>query len=198
MSTLGRTMVSLLALCLAATIPAQTNLASPLRVTSPNGQITLLLSEAGTATDGSGASSTDLTYAVEFHGKRMIETSRLGLDLVGQKALGPGMRLVSAKEEQADETFTIPLGKTSSVRDHYNGERADFAGADGRKLTIEVRAFDDGVAFRYAVPDQPALKQVHIANELTEFTYAKDASTYPLVLDGYQSSCWKTPTNCGK
>ena len=29
---------------------------------------------------------------------------------------------------------------------------------------------------------------MRIAHELTEFTYAEDASTYPLILDGYQSS----------
>ena len=188
MSTTGRTLVSLLALCFATTLAAQTKIGSPLKMTSPNGEITLLLSEAGTATDGSGPSSTDLTYAVEFRGKRMMETARLGLELVGQPALGPGMRLTAAQPESADETYTIPVGKTSSVRDHYNGVRADFEDAAGRKLTVEVRAFDDGVAFRYAVPDQPSLKQVRIAHELTEFTYAKDATTYPLILDGYQSS----------
>ncbi len=181
-------MVSLLALCVAATIPAQTKIVGPVKVTSPNGEITLVLSEAGAGTKNGGLSSSDLTYAVEFHGKRIMETARLGLDLVGQKALGPGMRFVGSQAEKADETYTIPAGKTSSVRDHYNGVLADFADPDGRKMTIEVRAFDDGVAFRYAVPDQPALKQVRIAHELTEFTYAKDASTYPLILDGYQSS----------
>jgi alpha-glucosidase len=188
MSTICRNLAGLLALCFATTLAAQTGIAGPLRVTSPNGQITLLLSEAGTATDSSGLSSTDLTYAVEFRGKRMMETARLGLDLTGQKALGPGMRLVASQAEQADETYTIPAGKTTSVLNHYNGVVADFADADGRKMSIEVRAFDDGVAFRYVVPDQAALKQVHIAHELTEFTYAKDASTYPLILDGYQSS----------
>ena len=25
----------------------------------------------------------------------------------------------------------------------------------GRKLTVEMRAYDDGVAFRYLVPEQP-------------------------------------------
>ena len=188
MSTTSGTMVSLLALCFATTLAAQTTIASPVRVTSPKGQITLLLSEAGAATNSGNLSSGNLTYAVEFHGKRIMETARLGLDLVGQQPLGPGMRLVASQAEKADDTYTIPVGKTSSVRDNYNGVLADFADAGGRKLTIEVRAFDDGVAFRYVVPDQPALKQVRIANELTEFAYVKDATTYPLILDGYQSS----------
>ncbi len=98
------------------------------------------------------------------------------------------MRKTGEEPGSADDSYSIPVGKTRTVRDHYNGVRVDFAGADGRKLAIEARAFDDGVAFRYVVPEQPAVKQVRIAHELTEFTYAKDASTYPLILDSYQSS----------
>ena len=98
------------------------------------------------------------------------------------------MRKTGEEPESADESYSIPVGKTRTVRDHYNGVRVDLADANGRKLTIEARAFDDGLAFRYVVPEQPAVKQIRIAHELTEFTYAKDASTYPLILDGYQSS----------
>ncbi len=135
-----------------------------------------------------GRAGDDLRYAVEFHGKGLIAASKLGLELAGQPALGPGMRKTGEQPESKDESYTIPVGKTSTVRDHYNGVRADFTDASGRKLTIEVRAFDDGVAFRYIVPEQPGIGKTRIAHELTEFTYAKDASTYPLILDGYQSS----------
>ena len=98
------------------------------------------------------------------------------------------MHLKSTQPESEDETYTIPVGKTRTVRNHYNGVRADFEDATGRKLTIEVRAFDDGVAFRYMVPEQEAIKRTRIRQEMTEFNYAKDAATYPLILDGYQSS----------
>jgi alpha-glucosidase len=80
------------------------------------------------------------------------------------------------------------VGKTSTVRDHYNSARADFEDAAGRKLSIEVRVYDDGAAFRYLVPDQPSLKEAHIAHEGTEFCYAKDSASWPLILEGFQSS----------
>ena len=189
MPTLRATLPYLLAIFTAGTLTAQTDNTTPVKVTSPNGQITLMLFDAAAVKDsGEQLNAADLRYAVEFHGRRLMETARLGLDLVGQPALGPGMHLTSTQPESVDETYTIPVGKTSSVRDHYNGVRADFEDASGRKLTVEARAFDDGVAFRYLVPDQPSLKQVRIANELTEFAYAKDAAAYPLILDGYQSS----------
>jgi len=150
-------------------------------VTSPNGQITLRLF----ADDGTNNA---LRYTVDFHDQPLFIASKLGLDLVGQPALGEGMRKSGEQPETADDTWTLPVGKTREVHDRYNGARVDFQDATGRKMSIEVRAFDDGVAFRYLLPKQPAIGQTRIAHELTEFTYAKDASTYPLILDGYQSS----------
>ncbi len=191
MSILRAVLLCLLALGAGEMSSAQTNSAVPVKVSSPDGQIVQLLFDAGATDSQAGRSapaSEDLRYAIEFHGKRLMGTARLGLDLVGQPALGPGMHLKSTQPENEDETYTIPVGKTRTVRNHYNGVRADFDDATGRRLTIEVRAFNDGVAFRYLVPEQEAIKQTRIRQEMTEFTYAKDAVTYPLILDGYQSS----------
>ena len=185
MSTFRHAGVCLLALLVAAGfLSAQTPgiagwNSSPVSVISPDGQIALTLSDDGAA---------GLVYSVKFHGKRLIAESKLGLELVGQQPLGPWMKLAGEQAESADEAYTLPVGKTREVRDHYNGVRADYTDLDGRKLSIEVRAFDDGVAFRYIVPKQPSIGQTRIAHELTEFSFAKDASTYPLILDGYQSS----------
>jgi len=184
MSILGKVAPFFCVLFIAQLLTAQNSGAagSPAAtVTSPNGQITLHLFDAG-------APGSLLTYNVEFHGKRLFEQSGLGFSLIGQPDLGPGMHTTGQKPGSADDTYTIPVGKTHEVRDHYNGARVDFEDPNGRRLTIEVHAFDDGVAFRYLIPEQPAIQQVRIAHELTEFTYAKDASTYPLILDGYQSS----------
>lgn len=170
-------------LCLLGLLAVETAVAQTgtSQVTSPNGQITITLLPAG-------ASNGDLRYAVDFHGKRLIDASKLGLEIEGQPALGPGMRQTSSKTDALDESYTIPVGKTRTVRDHYNGLRAEFTDANGRKLDLEARAFDDGVAFRYSVPAQPGLAQVKILREDTEFAFVKDAESYPLILDGFQSS----------
>jgi alpha-glucosidase len=145
-------------------------------VSSPNGQIAFELSRAS------------LGYSVTFHGKPLIDESQLGLDLEAHSPLGPGMHLVDAKTGTTDESYTIPVGKTKEVRDHYNSLAADFSDDSGAKLSVEVRAFDDGVAFRYLVPEQPSLSSVRISGERTQFRYSKDATLYPLVVNGFQSS----------
>src|SRR5580693_6550116 len=150
---------------------------NPLQVASPNGEIVLTLSgQAG------------LQYSVSFRGKPLMDPSELGLDIQGQAPLGPGWRYVNAQPGSMDESYTIPVGKTKDVRNHYNSLIADFSSDSGGKLSVEVRAFDDGVAFRYVVPEQPSLTDVRITRERTQFRYSKDATLYPLVLNGFQSS----------
>ena len=150
-------------------------------MTSPNGQITLRLFAEDGAANG-------LRYTVDFHGKPLLVASKLGLDLVGQPALGPGMRKTGEQPESADDTYTLPVGKT----DKYATTTTACARISKMRPDASFRskcsAFDDGVAFRYLVPKQPAIGQTRIAHELTQFSFAQDASTYPLILDGYQSS----------
>jgi alpha-glucosidase len=177
-------------LCIAALSFAQTE---SVRVASPDNQLVLTL-RTGPAQPDPNAPPRErpvegLRYSVRFHGKALLDDSPLGLKLEGAgAALGAGSRLVNHEEKSADETYTIPVGKTSSVRDHYNAVRAEFEDGQGRKLTLEVRAYDDGVAFRYVVPEQAAIKDANVERELTEFHFSKDAITYPLIVDGYQSS----------
>ena len=143
-------LLCLLALGAGAMSSGQTNSAVPVKVSSPDGQIVQLLFDAGATDSQAGRSapaSEDLRYAIEFHGKRLMGTARLGLDLVGQPALGPGMHLKSTQPESEDETYTVPVGKTRTVRNHYNGVRADFEDATGRRLTI----FPDLVRFRVLI-----------------------------------------------
>ena len=181
MSRLRGVVLCVFVLLAVESVFSQTGDAPAAQASSPNGQIVLKLYNADSP-DG------NLRYAVEFHGKRMLEESKLGIEFADGLTLGPGMHLTGSQPENADETYTLPVGKTRTVRNHYNGVRAEFADGNGHKLVIEARAFDDGAAFRYTVPEQAGLGKVSITREDTEFTYSKDAVTYPIILDGYQSS----------
>ncbi|HWG22312.1 MAG TPA: glycoside hydrolase family 97 protein [Terracidiphilus sp.] len=171
---------SLALLLFFSTARAQDTDAGLPRVESPNGQLAMMLFARPGETGG-------LRYVIEFHGARVLDESALGLKIEGQSALGPGMKQVHVEAGQHDETYTIPVGKTSSVRDHYNSVRADFQDADGRKISVEMRAYDDGIAFRMIVPDQPAFKHIRVEREATEFLLSKDATLYPLLLEGFQT-----------
>src|SRR5277367_3690510 len=98
---------------------AQNAAQTPLQLASPNGEIVFTLTAGTTAQPA-------LRYSVDFRGKRLIDESELGLDLQGAAPLGPLMFKVGATLGSVDKSYTIPVGKTKDVRDHYNSLAVDF------------------------------------------------------------------------
>jgi alpha-glucosidase len=170
--------------------------ATAANVSSPDGRLVLTIETI--ATEGNPVAQR-LVYKVSFRGKQLIEASALRLDLEGQSPLGDNAHIVNSATISEDHTYTLVTGKASRVRDHYNALRVDLGepGGMGRKLTIEARAYDDAVAFRYLVPEQNTITDFRLVREGTEFRIAKDATTYALVLpnfrSGYESEYLKLP-----
>ena len=137
-----------------------------------------------------GATGGQLAYRVDFHGQPVIQWSKLGLVLESSPELGPAVRIESSQPSSFDETWTPAAGKASSIRNHYNAVSVETVetAANGRRMIIEARAYDDGVAFRYVVPEQPSVKELRILNEATQFSFSKDASTFSLISRGFQTS----------
>ncbi len=167
--------------CLSPLLHAQSN-----SVASPNGQLQFTVSVSN-----EGPQKGQLIYDVAFRGKPVIVHSALGMDVQDQPPLGPNAEIVSTSPStQVDETYTVPAGKSNPVRNLYNKITVELRepGGEGRKFSLEVRAYDDGIAFRYLIPDQLSSKSWSIINERTQFQYSKEATTYPLILRNYQTS----------
>ena len=153
---------------------------------SPNGQLAITFQTVDKQTP---SSSGQLTYAVQFQGKPLVDRSALSLDLQSQRPLGAAVRIVKATPSSQDEIYRLVTGKASEVRDHYNALRIELeepAGM-GRQLVMEARAYDDAIAFRYVVPEQRALRNFQLTQEHTEFRISKDATTYALELPNFRS-----------
>jgi alpha-glucosidase len=54
-------------------------------------------------------------------------------------------------------------------------------------MTMEVRVFNDGVAFRYMVPPTALQPGMLIVQEVTQFAFAKDADSYPMLARNFQT-----------
>ena len=130
-----------------------------------------------------------LVYSVKVEGKPLLERSVLRLDLQGQPPLGADVRIANTAASESDSTYKLIGGKTSTARDRHNELRVDVEEPTGlkRKLTVEARAFDDAIAFRYVIPRQPILRDFRLLKEDTEFRLSRDAVSYALVLPNYRS-----------
>ncbi len=156
-------------------------------VTSPNGRLAFRLS---TIADGNSApGGGQLVYEVTYRDRPLLARSGLGLELEGQRLLGGRVRLLEAETSTMDHTYRLVTGKASTVRDHYHALRVRLAEPEAphRQMTLEVRAYDDAVAFRYLVPAQPGLASFRLTKERTEFRLSKDPFIYALILPHYRS-----------
>src|SRR5271154_3500585 len=166
---------------LSSFLPAQSD-----SVASPNGLLRLIFT-----VQADGPQKGQLLYDLIYKGKPVLVHSLLGMDIRGQQPLGTNVRIVSSTPpSQRDETYTVPAGKSNPVRNFYNTISLDFLepGNFGRHFSVEARAYDDGVAFRYIIPDTDGSNSLYIENERTQFQFSKDATTYPLILVNYRSS----------
>ena len=116
--------------------------------------------------------------------------SALALELDGQPALGSDVQIIESTPGKGSDDYTLVAGKVSDVHDQYNNLllRTVESGGAKRALLIEARAYNDGIAFRYVLPAQDAIKALRLKQEDTEFRISTDATTWALALPNYRSS----------
>lgn len=128
-------------------------------IQSPDGNLSFEL-------DTSGAEG--ITYSLTANGSVLIEPSQIGLSGEGTD-LAKGLSFVAAsKIEQLAEEYTLISGKRLMHAADFNARLFKFSSPSGIELNMEVRAFNDGIAFRYILVGQSAAP-VHIESESTTF-----------------------------
>jgi alpha-glucosidase len=110
----------------------------------------------------------------------LILPSVLGFEFQGEPTLRDGLRITDTTRQSHDEWWTQPWGEVARVRDHHNelALTVEETAATRRRFTLRVRAFDDGIGFRYELPEQPGLGAFQIRDELTEFALADNARAW--------------------
>ena len=161
---------------------------SPLTLSSPNQELSLQF--ATVPVKGSISGGGKLVYSVSYRGKPVLDQSALGLDLEGQSLLGADVQVVNSIAGQGVDDYSLLAGKTSKIHDEYKSLTVQLRedGNAGRTFTMEARAYNDGVAFRYVLPTQDAINEIRLKQEDTEFRISTDATTWALELPNYRSS----------
>jgi hypothetical protein len=133
---------------------------------SPNGSLVMDFSLTRTG---------EPTYRLSFKGKPVIKESKLGLVLKDAPALRAGFTKVTEGRQSRDETWEPVWGEVRVIRDRHNEMSLVLRQAStARFMIVRFRLFDDGLAFRYELPDQPGLQSFVLDDELTEFNLTAD------------------------
>ena len=160
-------MHSLAGSMLALLLPAA---AVPLQVHSPDSRITVTV-----GIDDLG----NPHYNIRYGGDVVVRESRLGLRFANHHGFDSGLRITRSERTGSNSVWQQPWGERRQVQDHFNELFVLLqAESPARQAGLRIRVYDDGVGFRYEVPEQPGYADVEIVDELTEFHLAPDATAW--------------------
>jgi alpha-glucosidase len=126
-------------------------------------------------------------YCVFYRGKPILIDSPLGLDFLKGNALDHDFEVVKTDRESHDSVWENHFGTKLEVRDHFNQLTVSLRErqSPNRRMDLIFRAYDEGVAFRYFLPQQEALKQFTLSAENTGFYFGQDADANALSKRSY-------------
>lgn len=149
-----------------------------LKVVSPDGRNEVTFAKNGK----------ELRYELKRDGAMLVGPSRAGLQVdnrVWEMALGKRdlqqpecwMDLLEADSvtvnAPVDSVWHPLYGERSTVHDRFNSATLHMSRKDksNYRLDVEVRAYDEGVAFRYFFPEHPAAIFHKVTEDLTDYTF---------------------------
>lgn len=134
-----------------------------------------------------------LYYTVSYRNKTVITESRLGLELdnkVWELALAENIERKDkwyhdlqfrTVEYTNNRSSWAPLyGERSLIADNWNGALIKLAknNSSDYSMDIEVRVYNEGVAFRYLFPEHPNAIYHKVIADDTEYTFETGAQTW--------------------
>ena len=121
-------------------------------------------------------------------GKAIVEPSSIDVRLAEVGPLATKAAILSVKEQTIDESSDLPWGKTNRIRNHYRAATVRLKCESGIEWDLELRAYDDGAALRYGIPEQAALTKFVIEDEATEFRLAGNPTVMLGTYDNFTTS----------
>jgi len=121
--------------------------------------------------------SEKITWSVLHEKDLILAPSSVSMMLDLNEVLGKNASLLNSKREKVNTTFPSPFYKKSNVKNQYNLLVLNFK----NDFSIEYRAFDDGVAYRFITKKK---KDITVKAEEVSLNFDQDYNTLiPYVRD---------------
>ena len=135
-------------------------------VSSPNGKVKVAVTNSNT-----------IKWSVTYDGKTVLLPSEINIQLrQANKTLGLG-KIGKVSKKQIQSSFNNPFYKKATISDNY-GQLLLYT---NQKFTIEVRAYNDGAAYRLI---SGHTKSTLVVNEVAEYCFDADYQAFvPYVND---------------
>ena len=143
--------------------------AQSVSVNGPDGKLQLTVS--------CPSANGEVSYAVTYNGKQMLESSPLGMETnVGD--FYRGLQLKEHKVTALDTVYEQSRIKASHIHYRANELLCSFVNGEGKNVQITFRVSNNDVAFRYTLPREQGNGSVTVNSERTGFRFPSQTTTF--------------------
>ncbi|MBN2313020.1 MAG: glycoside hydrolase family 97 N-terminal domain-containing protein [Sedimentisphaerales bacterium] len=121
-----------------------------------------------------------LMYGVHYDNQPVVVDARLGLKIKDAAPLEANFDIVNVFRSSYDSTYSPVYAERKTITDHYNQLVVELKenSSPYRRLHLTFRAYDEGAALCYSLPEQNALENIVISAEKTQFRFTDDHISY--------------------
>ena len=148
-----------------------------IRLSSPNGKIVFSFSIQKKIPQ----------YSVTYNHQQLIQKSSLGLVFDDGDAFSNCIIKNPPVISSATDHYNLIVGKASSVTQSFK-KIIIFVKGEKYAVNLEVKVFNDGLAFRYVFPSQQNKKTFTLTDEHTQFNLAGNPVVKTLLLPNFTTS----------
>ncbi|WP_347840595.1 glycoside hydrolase family 97 N-terminal domain-containing protein [uncultured Draconibacterium sp.] len=117
-----------------------------------------------------------LSYSINWNGTNIMESSSLGFKFSDGFVLGDDVVVESVKKSTHDSEWKPVYGERNVYLNSYNETLVHLSCKEwSGKLALRIRAYNEGVTFRYEIISD---KDLEVDKELTEFVYSTNPTIW--------------------
>ena len=152
-----------------------------LSIKSPNNQLKVQFN----------AMDNGVFYSLYFKDSLIVRDSKLGFHFKEMDPLEKNLEISGFEYSNSNTTWTQVWGENNNIVDHYNQLIVSLQEKENtkRKFDIVFKVYNDGVGFRYEIPEQKSIDSINITNELTEFNLVENHTGWyiPANFESYEA-----------
>lgn len=116
-------------------------------------------------------------YTVKKYNKTIIKKSNLGINLKKNLELSNNFKINKYNKKSFNSSWKPLYGEEKKITNNYNNLFIELY-QNEVKLNLHFKIYDDGIGFRYEIPNQNSIKNYDIIDEITEFNLSENDSAW--------------------
>lgn len=117
-----------------------------------------------------------ITFSLQYKEREIILPSNLELTS-DEIDFSTPFSIVKIAERSVENEWTTKFGERSTIPDNYN-EMKVYLESTTAKLNLICRAYNEGIAFSYEIPEQNDLKEISLDDEVIIYNFSKDYNVW--------------------